>query len=46
MIYPLTIWGYHTVDGRNPAPVDNCLSHDLQGFNHPFGGAGLRSHPQ
>ena len=27
---------------RNPAPVENGgLSHDLQGFKHPFGGAGF-----
>ena len=27
------IYGNHTADGRNPAPVDG-LSHDLYSFNH------------
>ena len=36
----------HTVNGRNPAPVDRWLIHYLQGFNHPFGDAGFRNHPQ
>ena len=32
---------------RNPAPVDIVVNpHYLQGFNHTFGGAGFRNHPQ
>ena len=31
--YPL--FAYHTVDGRDPAPVDRSLSHYFQGFIHP-----------
>ena len=43
---------YHPIrsyDGRDPAPVDRWfihLSHYLQAFNHPFGDAGFRHHPQ
>ena len=39
--------GQHTVDGRNPAPVEvDSLSHYLQGFIHPKGGClGFLSHP-
>jgi hypothetical protein len=35
------------VDGRNPAPADRWQTfHYLEGFNHPFGGAGFLNHPQ
>ena len=45
MIFPfprwdmLVSWRVHTVDGRNPAPVEvGSLSHYLQGFNNIPGG--------
>ena len=44
---PIVVILHDTVDGRNPAPVDKWqTSHYLQGFNHPFQGAGFHNHPQ
>jgi hypothetical protein len=42
-----------TVDGpaKSESPVENCGKHPIiyrvsNGFNHPFGDAGFRNHPQ